>query len=803
MLRSQVWLLAAGLFAKGCVSQEAGWQAGQVNATMCYWDSPRAAVIRDSLYIDGGNLWWTPGMNDGTYGPPTNDGNPLGIVYVLNFSSPFDTTTGNITSTFTTISKAAAGSTANNIGPTYIDGTMFANYYNWITYGGQDLDTDAFQPPGANQYAEYQVYAQGPPKQFFPGFLTGDTTNGTTRYITNGAGVSVPSENLGFYFGGLRTASSGPLYNDPDAANASLRADTLSDTLIKVDMSIPGKEPWTNSSLPSSVPGRASPELVWVPVSTQGVLVAIGGVVDPSFATENKSLNAAQTLETKAQSPTFMSTVSVYDIASQQWYEQNTTGNIPGQMTQGCTVLASAQDGSSHNIYWYGGYDGISQTDNFSDDVYVLSVPSFTWTKVSNGTSTHARAGHRCSMPYPDQMFVVGGYTPLTGFVPTCLEGNIIQIFNLSSAEWITSYDPSKWSNYTVPDSVIKSIGGTSTGSATQSSPSGGFSNSSMTALFGSPYNSTKIQNFYPYHASQTTAVSRPTISPTVVTKSSGTPKFLGPVLGVILGLFFITIVILAWLLWRRRRIFKQSHGAQSEAGTMDNRRWVSSWLQRTPVEGKAPTVTTEETTPIAYGGDEARSRAASPNDMSEMSSETQRFEMMDTSPRHELSGTGFVPLSATNMASRSSRGRGIGHSPSTASHASDISEVSASQRPGISPVVRELTDTPDEDARSRRSGISSEHGGHLRGISDTSVSTDGAGGAYGTPTELPARHEQAVEEPGTATTSSVTKPTVISPLTPPQVIQQGGDYLSAGSLARSHSEAKRTSQFKEKLEED
>ena len=33
-----------------------------------------AAVIRDTVYIDGGYLFWEPGMSDGSYGAPTSDG---------------------------------------------------------------------------------------------------------------------------------------------------------------------------------------------------------------------------------------------------------------------------------------------------------------------------------------------------------------------------------------------------------------------------------------------------------------------------------------------------------------------------------------------------------------------------------------------------------------------------------------------------------------------------------------------------------------------------------------------------------
>jgi len=90
-----------------------------------------------------------------------------------------------------------------------------------------------------------------------------------------------------------------------------------------------------------------------------------------------------------------MTNVSVYDIANNVWYEQPTSGTFPGALAQGCTVLASAQDGSSHNIYWYGGFDGIDPSKPYSDDVWILSVPSFMWMKVQTGSGP-GRASHKC-----------------------------------------------------------------------------------------------------------------------------------------------------------------------------------------------------------------------------------------------------------------------------------------------------------------------------------------------------------------------------------------------------------------------
>ena len=304
-----------------------------------------------------------------------------------------------------------------------------------------------------------------------------------------------------------------------------------------------------------------------------------------------------------------MTTVSIYDIDKSLWYEQETSGKNPGQLTQGCTVVASAQDGSSHNIYWYGGYDGISlvSPDSFNDDVWVLSVPSFIWTKVKSGDVGHARAGHRCVKPYPDQMIVFGGYTALSGTVPKCVDGGLVQIFNLSSAEWIESYNPTQWSEYSVPSAIFQKIGGSEKGGALATAPQGGFDNSSVKALFEGKYDATKISKWYPFQlATPNVNATVPTLIPSPPgNNNNGTPSYLAPVLGVVLGLFFITLIVLAVLLFRRRKLLRSQTATQSESGTIENRRWIDNWLVGTPAvhqEAKeAPTVTSDETPLSAY----------------------------------------------------------------------------------------------------------------------------------------------------------------------------------------------------------
>ncbi|RDW91032.1 hypothetical protein BP5796_02197 [Coleophoma crateriformis] len=681
-----VFVLIA-LCAMAANAQQSGWQANQINATLCQWQSPRAAVVRDALYIDGGYLWWVPGLADGTYGPPTADDNPLGLVYILNFSTPF-VTSQNISLAFSTLSKASNGGAANNIGPQYIDGAMFANDYEWWTYGGLLQLTDAYDAPASDSVAAYQVYSSPNAKQFQQGFVLKRLPSGISRYITDGASVSVPSENLGFYFSGLQAENFGPIYYLPGTQNGSENADIESETLIQLNMTSQQQEVWSNFTLPSSVPPRANAEIVWVPVSEQGILVAIGGVINPSYANINQTDNAANAaasvsdpfphdsvikfhsrISQQQTSSTFMSTVAVYDISKQTWYEQPTSGGGPGALTQGCTVLASAQDGSSHNIYWYGGFNGLDATSEFSDDVWILSIPSFMWMKVYSGNKTHGRAGHRCAKPYPDQMIVVGGYPSLAGRKLNCVEG-FIQVFNLSSSEWIDTYNPAVWSNYTVPSMISAMIGGSGTGNATQTAPTPtGFSNPALSTIFGAPYATSKISTWYPYKSAQTGFRNGARSS----THGSRTPRYLAPLLGVLLGLFLISIITFTAIFWRRR-LQRRGQAAKSDTGGYEQQRRVVSWLRGTSVHGKSPTVAVDIAPPYSQHEGPPTQEVGG----------TAVHEMMDTSKPVELE-TGFSFLRVPPKRTGLGMPDGLRSSPSNTSNISQFPRTSTNIQPSIS----------------------------------------------------------------------------------------------------------------------
>ncbi|KAK4134714.1 hypothetical protein BT67DRAFT_496644 [Trichocladium antarcticum] len=620
-------LLVLTALASHAVGQ-AQWGPNQVNTRICQWKQLRATVVRDTVYLDGGNLFWQPGLADGVAARPEDDGNPLGLIYTLNFSTPFNTTQ-NISAVLGTLSKPGG----TNIAPTYLDGALLGNNEEFFLFGGLLRHSDSFSDPSEKSVLGYQRYQYGPVrKDFQPNFLNRDVPPNIT-YVAYGGAASAPSENLAWYFSGLRSASGGPVYTL--ASNMKTQAVNVSSTLVTLDMTTQQQETFTNNTLPDHIQGRANPELVWVPVGPRGILVALGGVVEPDFVNFlGSSFNESTS---KAQSPSFMTTIDIYDVASGKWYNQTTVGG-PGQLTRGCAVVAPAQDGSSFNIYYYGGYDGLrqKQAEAFNDNVWVLSLPSFAWVKLSNSTA-EGRAGHKCVMPYPDQMLVIGGYQSQGGFASVCLR-ETIRVFNMSTGTWLDRYDPAIYSNYTVPAAVIKEIGGSGTGGATATTPSPSWDSRELQSVFASPYPTSKIKKYYPYSSAVPVDNTNPNAAAPTPTPDEGggggVPAYLPPVLGSVLGLVFVTMVAVLVLLWRRRRLLRRG---MSEAGTEDtNGHRITSWLRGQPSEVKALTVTTSSEYSPPSAADAESVRMTPPRTIAEMmNTEIQiPHEMPDTSPR-------------------------------------------------------------------------------------------------------------------------------------------------------------------------
>lgn len=186
---------------------------------------------------------------------------------------------------------------------------------------------------------------------------------------------------------------------------------------------------------------------------------------------------------------------SIYNISTPDgiWYKQNATNHnatdVPSPRVDFCLVVASAQDSSSHNIYMYGGRDG-ANPPNYFDEIWVLSLPSFTWTKVYSGISP--RFSHTCHLVGNRTMLTVGGVaaaSQIQGFYsanpPTCdWEMKGVGVYDVSDLVWGSVYNATAPA-YEVPDLVISTIGGSRIGGATVTMPPSNFSQSGLARIFG------------------------------------------------------------------------------------------------------------------------------------------------------------------------------------------------------------------------------------------------------------------------------------------------------------------------------
>ncbi|PHH92811.1 hypothetical protein CDD83_4970 [Cordyceps sp. RAO-2017] len=640
------------------VAQLGPWQDHQINTTICFWKQPRAALLRDTVYLDGGNIFWTPGLDSGVLGDAVNLGNLQGLVLSYNLSEPFTPAT-NVTEILLKNAETKTRGSKNpglSDFPNAYDGGMLANDAEFFLYGGTLFRDDTlYSLPAADAVMEYQAYRYGADKPLMPlGFRSTHLNGGVNSYIAFGAAANAPSENKAWYFSGLTSPTRGPIYANP-SLNGSTSAKNISNTLITLDMTTQLEEKWSNATLPKDIKGRSNAEVVWVPVGRQGILVVLGGVVYPEWATiihqsENKAAS-------EKESPEFMRVIDIYDIAGDKWYKQPTQAG-PGTRSRGCAVVAPAADYSSFNIYYYGGFDGIHPMGSFYDDVWVLSLPSFTWTQINKGVDLHARSGHKCFLPYPDQMMVFGGYASEPGEVPSCLDKGPIVLFNISSGEWMDSYDPKKYGKYAVPEKVRAAIGGDGSGGATATAPvPSGWATSGLADVFAQKYDTHKIKEYWPYGSAS--AAGGPGL-PVEEKESDGDrkrvliPAILVPIV------FLAGAAVVAWWCCRNGKSFggKTSRSSGSDEAAMRIRSWV--WGQ---AAGKSVTMTSSAASPDPEMAKTASSvhscPAPEPSPHHEMA-DTQLVELGDTSPPAELHDTGLSPIEViqkhSNFASNRAR---------------------------------------------------------------------------------------------------------------------------------------------------
>ena len=155
----------------------------------------------------------------------------------------------------------------------------------------------------------------------------------------------------------------------------------------------------------------------------------------------------------------------VFDIATDTWFTQRTTAQekyLSDQVSM-CSVVASAEDSSSHNIYIYGGYHDDTNALN-TNEILVLTLPAFHWILVyhsdcENGTCD--TQSHKCQKVYEKHMVAYRG----SNFENGCDndagldKSQGMTIYDMSSLTWTTKVELEN-QKYLVPQVLYEIIGG-------------------------------------------------------------------------------------------------------------------------------------------------------------------------------------------------------------------------------------------------------------------------------------------------------------------------------------------------------
>ncbi|KAL8824189.1 MAG: hypothetical protein Q9191_005232 [Dirinaria sp. TL-2023a] len=476
---------------------------------------------------------------------PISDANQSQIIVripntvdTIDLSKPFNNTNELIWSHI-----AKNGSNHDSTPPTLNDGTIFSDGSSLYLFGGgiSVANPPVINAPKSTPTNGVWQYEFGS-GQWNMATLSGDAV----QRMTLGMSVQSSSHPTGYYLGGVKLPAADPYFWTVPGATPY-----MDQGLLTFDESSVNFQNDSTTGL-NDFGTLAEGFLALIEsVGSKGVLVAFGGF-------SNAAAKAMNVTDDQLLSPSLhrnLSTISIYDIDSQTWFQQTATGDVPRWRYIGCSVLVSAPDQSSHSIYVYAGWGGTFEGSD--GDVYVLSIPSFQWIRVNN--ENHQRSRHHCSLIGNNTMLVVGGIAPFNDFpIPTwtssgCDQNNSIfaqgvGIFSLNNHSWTTAWDPEVGAEpYLVHPSISKVIGGGPSGGATLQGPEHGFSQQALQHLFqptlpGDKNNATDPRN-----------VTKP-IDGKADKKKLSAGTVTGIAVGSVMGLALFLALALFLVLHRRRK---------------------------------------------------------------------------------------------------------------------------------------------------------------------------------------------------------------------------------------------------------
>ncbi|KAG0636421.1 hypothetical protein HOY80DRAFT_1088815 [Tuber brumale] len=336
----------------------------------------------------------------------------------------------------------------------------------------------------------------------------------------------VPSLKKGFLFGGTLASvnKESRKWRDLEEHPGLITYDQATNT-------------WTNETLPFG--GIAGGGLVHITTSTDEVLIQLGG--------------RAEWLTHVME----FSEIRIYSTNQSRWYTQRLPPDalVPAPRFAFCTALKSASDGSSHQIYIMGGAEAGSPVNAKGgptvDSVWVLSIPSFEWTRleVASMTATtdpRARLSPKCQAIGEHYIFLYGGRNALSHSSSTTCDkkANPAFLLDVNTLTWTDKFEPNE-GRYEIPQKIVELIGGDKNGGSTKKAPATGWSDPDLETIM----------------RLKTGNTSTPTRLPSELRPSSDSSKTnVGAIAGgTVGGVAAVLLGLLAGVLLRRRHQRKRS----------------------------------------------------------------------------------------------------------------------------------------------------------------------------------------------------------------------------------------------------
>ncbi|KAK8047666.1 Kelch repeat-containing protein [Apiospora saccharicola] len=442
------------------------------------------AVVGDYVYLDGGELaQFVDGVVD-----KNKPGYPLNTTLSLPISSSWT----NASVTLRSIPKTAP---SQDLPITWYDPSASA-FYEW---GGC---TSWFGPAVDNLIWKFTADGSG---------------GGAWSQVTPSSIVAFNNANRPFYSAfamhrGIGYALSGIIGHESEAS-AGARAAVPG--LVSFDT---GSLRWDNASSTgyekygTSIGGRMES----VPLGPNGLLMVLGGAEAPVGV-----INTTQ--------PVSWDTLGFVDPVTGKWYSQATTGQLPTQKQDFCSVGVQGPNGT-YEIFIYGGTTGDGKT---LDEIHVLSLPGFVFFK--SPTPGTPRNDHACVTIGPSdkttgnnhtnrQMLSVGGSNGALGFPQSQLDPDPwkqgLGVFDLTDMVWKSRYDVDA-GPYDTPEPIRNwyAQGGLDTVSWTNDDVKALFKNDANATEAADPGNSTLSSS------SSVSSVSSPPNSPSAAPSSTTTSK--------------------------------------------------------------------------------------------------------------------------------------------------------------------------------------------------------------------------------------------------------------------------------------